>query len=109
MINCRVELLVNPFCMAHRDVDSVGKICESRDVVLKIYNLWEIDDDQLDEIPAHIASLIKEWRSGERPGSVYSSVFVNGRRIPLNAWMAHSETVADAIDTIGRMNCKEDI
>jgi hypothetical protein len=92
-----VELLVNPFCMAHRDVDSISNICNQQGVELTIYNLWEIDDDQLDEIPGYIASLIREWRSGTRPGSVYSSVFVNGKRIPLNAWKEHLKTVSDAI------------
>ena len=92
-----VELLVNPFCMAHRDVDSIGKICDDRGVSLEVYNLWEIDDSQLDSLPEYISQLIREWRSGARPGSVYSSVFVNGKRIPLNAWMEHLTTVSDTI------------
>ena len=92
-----VELLVNPFCMAHRDVDSIRRICDENGVPMHVYNLWEIDDEQLDDIPEHMASLIQEWRSGQRPGSVYSNVFVNGGRIPLNAWQDHLDTVAAAI------------
>ena len=92
-----VELLVNPFCMAHRDVDSVRRICDRHGVPMDVYNLWDVDDEELGNLPAHIALLIREWRSGQRPGSVYSSVFVNGRRIPLNAWKDHLETVAGAI------------
>lgn len=92
-----VELLVNPFCMAHRDVDSIGAICGEHGVDLRIYNLWEIDDGRLGDVPAHIATLIREWRSGRRPGSVYCSVFVDGRRIALNSWKDHLRTVADAI------------
>lgn len=64
---------------------------------MDVYNLWEIDDEQLGSIPTHIASLIEEWRSGQRPGSVYGSVFVNGKRIPLNSWKAHLKTVTDAM------------
>lgn len=94
-----VELLVNPFCMAHRDIDSIKRICEKKGVDLQVYNLWEINDGQLDEIPNHLASLIWEWRSGQRPGSVYSSVFVNGKRIPLNAWKEHLDIVEREISS----------
>ena len=93
-----VELLVNPFCMADRDVASIQNVCDARGVKLHIYNTWEIDDEQLDAIPSHIGSLIREWRSGQRPGSVYSSVFVDGERIRLNAWREQLKTVGDAID-----------
>jgi len=92
-----VELLVNPFCMAHRDVDSIRRVCDERGVSMTVYNLWEIDDGQLGSLPTHIALLIREWRSGQRPGSVYSSVFVNGKRIPLNSWTDHLNTVSEAI------------
>ena len=92
-----VELLVNPFCMAHRDVASIRRVCGEHGVQMTVHNLWEIDDEQLDNLPAHIASLIREWRSGQRPGSVYSSVFVNGKRIPLNCWSEHLNTMAREI------------
>ena len=99
-----VELLVNPFCMAHRDVDSVRTICDEHGVELRIYNLWEIADEQLGDIPEHMASLIREWRSGQRPGSVYSNVFVDGKRIPLNAWKEHLKSVGDAIASARQEN-----
>jgi hypothetical protein len=92
-----VELLVNPFCMAERDVDSIGRICEAQGVHLKVYNLWDIDDEDLGTLPVYIACLVREWRSGQRPGSVYSSVFVNGERIPLNSWKEHLDVVSEAI------------
>lgn len=60
-----VELLVNPFCMAHRDVDSVRKVCAKHGVEIRIYNLWEIDDEDLNDLPVHIGSLIQEWRLGQ--------------------------------------------
>ncbi len=92
-----VELVVNPFCMAHRDVDSIRRVCDELGVQLNVYDLWEIDDDQLADMPSHIASLIRELRSDQRPGSVYSNVFVDGKRIPLNAWREHLKTVAEEI------------
>jgi hypothetical protein len=33
-----------------------------------------------------MSTLIRELRSGERAGSVYSNVFINGERFPINAW-----------------------
>ncbi len=92
-----VELLVNPFCMAQRDVATIGGICDTRGVRMTVYDLWEIDDAQLGNLPPHISELIREWRSGLRPGSVYSSVFVNGKRIPLNSWPDHQNKVTEAI------------
>ncbi len=92
-----VELLVNPFCMAHRDVDTIRRVCDARGVSMTIYNLWEIDDAQVGSLPQHIGLLVREWRSGQRPGSVYANVFVNGKRIPLNAWKEHLKTVSEAI------------
>jgi hypothetical protein len=79
-----VELLVNPFCMEENDTREAGKICEGLNVPLAVYNPWDIDDGELDKIPEHIASLIRELRSGQRPGSVYSNLFVNSERLPLN-------------------------
>lgn len=83
--------------MAVRDVGSVRECCDETGVPLTVYNLWEIEDEDLDELPDYISLLIREWRSGERPGSVYSSVFVDGTRIPLNAWPEHLNTVSAAI------------
>jgi hypothetical protein len=93
----RVDLLVNPFCMAERDVESIRGICERLGAVLNVYNLWDIDDDALGEVPAYAAELILELRSGGRPGSVYSNVFVDGERLPLNAWPEHLKTVEEKI------------
>jgi hypothetical protein len=80
----RVELLVNPFCMEEADACEVGKICEELNVPLAVYNPWDIDDDKLREIPGHVASFLRELRSGQRPGSVYGNLFINGERFPLN-------------------------
>ena len=79
-----IELLVNPFCMEEADVCELGKVCEELDIPLAVYNAWEIDDDALGEIPGHVASLLREYRGGLRPGSVYGNLFINGERFPLN-------------------------
>ena len=96
----KIDILVNPFCMAERDVASIGNICEKQNVDLVIHNLWHIDDDNIDKLPDYIGKLIKEWRNGERPGSVYCNVFVDGERIPLNQWSKHLKTVEDKIISV---------
>lgn len=95
-MNVKVELLVNPFCMADRDSETVKKVCDDSGVQCRVLNIWEIDD-QMNDIPAHVATLIREYRTGQRPGSVYSSVFVNGERLFLNKWSSHLETLKEMI------------
>lgn len=82
----RVELLINPFCLCDRDFRIVSEKCKKRGLSLTVYDLWEIDDEKLDTLPDHMSKLVREWRSGERPGSVYSNLFINGDRIPINDW-----------------------
>ncbi len=82
----RVELLVNPFCLCDRDFRIVSEKCQRLGLSLTVYNLWEIEDADLSTLPDYMSSLIREWRSGERPGSVYSNLFINGNRIPINDW-----------------------
>jgi len=40
-----VELLVNPFCMAERDVDTVGKMCRELNVSFTVYNINTIREN----------------------------------------------------------------
>ncbi|MBN1351460.1 hypothetical protein JXJ21_18735 [candidate division KSB1 bacterium] len=94
-----VELLVNPFCMADRDSETVTQVCAEAGVTCRILNIWEIYDP-MDDIPPYVSTLVREYRTGERPGSVYSSVFVNGERLLLNKWSGkptHLEMLKDMI------------
>ncbi len=95
-MDVKVELLVNPFCMADRDSETVKKVCDESGVPCEVLNIWDIDD-QMEGIPAHVATLIREYRSGERPGSVYCSAFVNGERLHLNKWSEHLDTLKEMI------------
>lgn len=83
-----VELLASPFCMADRDNETVGSICKELNVSYRLLNMWDIDDD-MDGIPDHVASLVRQYRSGERPGNFYSNAFVNGQRVLLDRWPSH--------------------
>ncbi|HIJ72684.1 MAG TPA: hypothetical protein HPP83_01150 [Candidatus Hydrogenedentes bacterium] len=91
-----VELLASPFCMADRDNETVGGICEELGVNYRLLNMWDIDDDMAD-IPSHIASLIKEYRSGQRPGNIYSNAFVNGQRVLLDRWPSHLDEIRSLV------------
>ena len=91
-MSVQVELLVNPFCMAERDCGTVGQLCRDLGCDLRVLNMWDIDDDMA-TIPEHVASLIREYRTGQRPGNLYSNVFVNGRRVLLDRWPDHLDDV----------------
>jgi hypothetical protein len=80
----KVELLVNPFCFEEVHLCEVRKICAELGVPLAVYNPWDIDDEELGEIPGHIATFLSQLRSGQRPGSVYSNLFINSERVHLN-------------------------
>ncbi len=104
--NVRVDLLINPFCMVHRDVDLISNICKKQNVNLNIYNLWDINDEDINLLPEYMAKIIKEWRDGRRPGSVYCNVFVNRERIPLNRWPDHLKNVEEQIISALVVNSK---
>jgi len=93
-----VELLANPFCLADRDHGTVGDLCQKLGVDYQLLNLWDIDDD-MEGTPTHISSLIREYRKGQRPGNLYSNVFVNGKRVLLDRWPAHLEEISFLIQT----------
>ena len=95
-----IELLINPFCLCERDFVRLSKICEKHQVAFETYNLWDIDDENVDELPDYMSLLIKEWRNGQRDGAVYSSVFIDGERIPINQWPISFDIIEDKITTI---------
>ncbi|HEY41622.1 MAG TPA: hypothetical protein G4O18_07160 [Dehalococcoidia bacterium] len=82
----KVELLINPFCLCDRDYAVITEKCHKYGLTLTTYNLWDIDDGDIDTLPEYMSGLIHEWRNGDRPGSVYSNLFINGDRIPINDW-----------------------
>ena len=50
----KTDMIVNPFCMSDRDVASIGTICVNQNVDLVIHNIWNIDDDNINELPEYI-------------------------------------------------------
>ena len=95
-MSVQVELLASPFCMADRDNETVGGICRELGADYRLLNMWDIDDEMAG-IPSHIAALIKEYRTGRRPGNLYSNAFVNGERVLLDRWPAHLDEVRSLI------------
>jgi hypothetical protein len=96
-MSVNVELVVSPFCMAARDNKTVGKVCRKLGVDYRLINIWDVDDD-LKGVPDHVALLIGEYRSGKRPGNLYSNVFVNGKRVLLDRWPDHLNEVSSLIE-----------
>ena len=102
----KIELLINPFCLCDRDFNRLREICARHKVTFDTYNLWNIDDKDVDGLPEYMSSLIREWRSGQRAGSVYSNVFISGERIPINKWHESfrviEEKIVDVLRGIGK-------
>jgi len=82
----KVDFLINPFCLSDRDFSRLSGLCERYSITLNTYSMWDIEDEDLVGLPAHVSALVRELRSGVRAGSVYSTVFINGERFPINAW-----------------------
>ena len=91
-----VELLASPFCMADRDNKTVGEICQQLGADYRLFNMWDIDDE-MEGIPEHIAILIREYRTGQRPGNLYSNAFINGQRVLLDRWPSHLDDIRTLI------------
>ena len=68
----KVEFLINPFCLCARDFGVLSEICKKHNVTFDTYNFWDIDDEAVDKLPEYMSSLINEWRSCQRAGSVHS-------------------------------------
>ncbi len=80
----RVELLLNPFCMADRDSEVIIELCNKLNVEVAVYNTWQITDARVLALPGHLQSFITDIRRGLKPGSVYSHLFVNGECLHLD-------------------------
>ena len=104
-MSVRVELLASPFCMADRDNETVGRICRETGAHYRLLNMWDIDD-YMDGIPHHVASLVRQYRSGERPGNFYSNAFVNGQRVLLDRWPSHLDDIRALIERAGKKGAR---
>ena len=98
----KVEFLINPFCLCARDFGVLSEICKKHNVTFDTYNFWDIDDEDVDKLPEYISNLINEWRSGQRAGSVYSDVFINGERIPINNWPISFDVIENKLIAVLR-------
>lgn len=75
-----------PFCLCGRDLEQLSSLCGRCGADLRVINLWDLDDEEVDTLPGHLATFIRERRSGRRPGSVYGDAFIAGRRFHLDGW-----------------------
>ena len=45
----KIELLINPFCLGDRDFSILSKKCEKYGLTLDVFNLWDIEDEDLED------------------------------------------------------------
>jgi hypothetical protein len=81
-----IEFLANPFCLAGRDLEHLSNLCGRCKADLRLIDLWDLDDEDVAALPKHLATFIRERRTGRRPGSIYGDAFIAGRRFHLSGW-----------------------
>ena len=79
----RMELLVRPTCNADRDRAVLSEVAEEFGLELAIVDLWQIDDDELDNLPEYISNLVRPARQGKAGLLDHGWLFING--IPFKA------------------------
>jgi hypothetical protein len=79
----------SPWCFIEAPDESYKREFEARWLVtFREYNLWEIEDDELDDLPVHIARAIERLRTGDDLhafGGGGSLFFLDGHRLDLSA------------------------
>jgi hypothetical protein len=82
-----VDVIHSPWCFIEAPDSSYKHEFEARwQVTIREFNLWEIEDDELESLPAHIAQTIEALRTGQDPhafaggGSLF---FLDGHRLDL--------------------------
>jgi hypothetical protein len=83
-----VDVIHSPWCFIEAPEDSYKREFEARwQVTVREFNLWEIEDDELDDLPAHVARMIEALRTGEAPhafGGGGSLFFLDGQKLDLS-------------------------
>jgi hypothetical protein len=59
-----VDVIHSPWCFIEAPEEDYARAFEARwEVTIREFNLWEIEDDELDDLPAHIADAIRQLRT----------------------------------------------
>jgi hypothetical protein len=83
-----IDVIHSPWCFIEAPEDAYIREFEARwQVTVREYNLWEIADDELGDLPAHIADAIAALRTGQDLhafGGGGSLFFFNGQKLDLS-------------------------
>ena len=84
-----VDVIHNPFCFIEAPEESYKKELEEKwDIIIREFNIWEIEDSELDSLPEHISRTIKEAGDPNNPNERWSGggslFFLDGRKLDLS-------------------------
>jgi hypothetical protein len=83
-----IDVIHSPWCFIEAPEEAYVRAFEARwQVTIREFNLWEIEDHELGNLPAHIADAIRQLRT--RPalhafGSGGSLFFLDGQQLDLS-------------------------
>jgi len=84
-----VDVIHSPWCFIEAPEESYKREMEEKwNIRIREYNLWEIEDDEVDVLPNHVLQMIRGMRNPESQedywhagGSVF---FLNGEKLDLS-------------------------
>jgi hypothetical protein len=84
-----VDVIHSPWCFIEAPEESYKEELERKwNIAICEFNLWEIEDDELDSLPDHISAAIKSLRDSHDTEEVFpgggSLFFLNGVKLYLS-------------------------
>ena len=85
-----IDVIYSPWCFIEAPEESYKKELEEKwEIKIREFNLWEVDDDELDSLPKHISRIIRQMRAPDNLEQSYGSggtlFFLNGKKLDLSA------------------------
>ena len=98
-----VDVIHSPWCFIEAPEESYKEELEQEwDMEIREFNLWEIDDDELDSLPEHISAEIRKLRDPYDTDEVFpgggSLFFLDGEKLELSPalkWPQIEQILAD--------------
>ena len=84
-----VDVIHSPWCFIEAPEENYKEeLKQNWNVTIREFNLWEIEDDELNSLPAHISDAIRSLRDPLDTGEVFpgggSLFFLNGEELNLS-------------------------
>lgn len=84
-----IDVLHTPWCFIEvPDEEYIRTLADKYDVVVREFNLWDVDDEELPGLPKHVAAAIRKARDPNIPESDWhaggSLFFLDGERLDLS-------------------------